>query len=714
MLQKLESFSKTLAQVIDDAERNDVDFYFDTGDVTAAILGVCGLYNLKDRTFDLRRFNGDRTLVLSLAISGRIGPVRMLAPHEAEFLTLLDRDFGLPDDLDYKEIVEQVIRQVSPSLGRLETQPDRIHLTTKEAISAIDLFKIVHNIGGDWRARLAEWTTRKTLRLGEYDGEHEPAFRTNKVLAAKKKLDERREGRALNNFVDAAALVELADKAANARRREGRSPRFYLSSTLMADVAEAVDLDVNVGTNGTHRSAFCDDEYFKLRAAFFPHVDATQPTPLKAIAATPAVEIKPRDLLQRIQEVLRSLPDSRPMEDVGMSLPDLLRTLEDLRRFSFLDRVWRPKTAERELRTATKALQRTIRRVGSRSFEKEVHGVIRKAKHDLTRTAQAYASAKTYWGQFESISDRLRERRANASSLRVLRDLGLLRFGFEPEIEETIKDYVLKLASNDADQREEVVLRLVYSRLRAQQKTSEIDDKNLGALVGVLWAGFQFQEIAALSERLCTRTIPFKIILAASMLKVPNNHARSARVIGRIEEDVASLESEQRGKAEIGLGYVCFHAALARGFVAPWRDGTKPTRANVEWIKRSVDHAKQAIDCFRDNEHRRAFAVNQVLYYMVEGGRVEDKAEIDAFARRLTRFRRNADLWQYRFDDTLSRYFYWKSTLADDRAERNELAGMALRRANSASLGGGESDPEVQSNLLALEIEVSQGRLEVS
>src|SRR6266516_8036444 len=93
--QKVTWFRNNLNLLIEDHklenENISVDLYFDTLDVTHTVLGVQTYFRAS--AFDVKgafeaprgRPLRDRTLVLSLAFSGRLGPIKLLPPHQAEF-----------------------------------------------------------------------------------------------------------------------------------------------------------------------------------------------------------------------------------------------------------------------------------------------------------------------------------------------------------------------------------------------------------------------------------------------------------------------------------------------------------------------------------------------------------------------------------------------------------------------------------------------------
>src|SRR5437870_8617120 len=98
LTQKVNWFARNLRMQIEDISLEKrgiaIDLYFDTVDVTAALLGMEFLFD-PHRGFNIAEFCEDKTLVQCLAASGWLGQIQLLPPHQAEFLNLLNLDFGL-------------------------------------------------------------------------------------------------------------------------------------------------------------------------------------------------------------------------------------------------------------------------------------------------------------------------------------------------------------------------------------------------------------------------------------------------------------------------------------------------------------------------------------------------------------------------------------------------------------------------------------------
>lgn len=158
---KVTWFRNNLNLLIEDheleKEKISVDLFFDTLDVTHTVLGVqtyfrAGAFDVKG-VFEAptERPLRDRTLVLCLAFSGRLGPIKMLPPHQAEFLASLNRNFGIVINLPPDQMVRQFLESVNQtesikkeaSVLKEADQRKTLEYVREHAGSATNFFKIL-------------------------------------------------------------------------------------------------------------------------------------------------------------------------------------------------------------------------------------------------------------------------------------------------------------------------------------------------------------------------------------------------------------------------------------------------------------------------------------------------------------------------------------------------------------------------------------------
>src|SRR5947209_6850682 len=98
---QLEAIKKNLGLQLEDIallkkEKIVTEFFFDNADIHDAVLGSRAFYPpFTHEGFDVAKFTDKRTLVRSLASSGWLGKIRLLPPHQTEFLGQLNLYFGI-------------------------------------------------------------------------------------------------------------------------------------------------------------------------------------------------------------------------------------------------------------------------------------------------------------------------------------------------------------------------------------------------------------------------------------------------------------------------------------------------------------------------------------------------------------------------------------------------------------------------------------------
>lgn len=101
-------------------------------------------------------------------------------------------------------------------------------------------------------------------------------------------------------------------------------------------------------------------------------------------------------------------------------------------------------------------------------------------------------------------------------------------------------------------------------------------------------------------------------------------------------------------------------------------------------IRDAIRYAREASDLLGRNDARRAYALNQYLFYLVEGGTDLQRDEMIEAAGLLTEYMSNVQVWQYRFDDTLARYYHRLATLSNSDEEWKGFMREAKDRIDEA------------------------------
>src|SRR6266436_2073754 len=154
--QRLETFLHNVDLQIDDLQRvqagKRIEVFFDTAHVVSAVLGLHDFYH--GENFRHGKFNSPTALVTSLAASHWLGEIRLLPPHQAEFLRKWQFDFGVGSTRKPEVLVGKFLRDVGygdngwviqKPLDRLTEEQIRA-LIMKYAGSAPTFFKALQSI----------------------------------------------------------------------------------------------------------------------------------------------------------------------------------------------------------------------------------------------------------------------------------------------------------------------------------------------------------------------------------------------------------------------------------------------------------------------------------------------------------------------------------------------------------------------------------------
>jgi hypothetical protein len=184
------------------------------------------------------------------------------------------------------------------------------------------------------------------------------------------------------------------------------------------------------------------------------------------------------------------------------------------------------------------------------------------------------------------------------------------------------------------------------------------------------------------------------------------------------EEYAAGVSADDGPHMAVGLAYLYYRAWRINHGLADWydsygeREGDACRRPDaLPMIDKAIGYARQAYEGLGDeNMSKKAYALNQVLYYTVEGCRPISFREYQPLARALSVYRFQPRFWQYRFDDTLARYYLRLFHEARDVAGKSSFIDQAKKHAEAASLrsGGDEEVKTFQMHLNQVEIEFKQ------
>lgn len=237
--------------------------------------------------------------------------------------------------------------------------------------------------------------------------------------------------------------------------------------------------------------------------------------------------------------------------------------------------------------------------------------------------------------------------------------------------------------------------------------------------VAVLLALEINQPIIRLLEKIDPKLPHFslKIVYAKLIFLYRDNTKRAENLLEEL--NLEYKKATKRGKKAdlaVGLAYLMFRLWALRGGIARWRlppssDLTLPSKDHVQkLVESAIDFAKQAYQGLSSarEQKKKVYALNQYLYYLVEGGTNDRIHEMVEAAQTLSSFAESRQIWQYRFDDTLGRFFHRMATTKTDENEWKtamKTARMHIERAAKAA----HDDQEVYGYLSKIGIAIEAG-----
>lgn len=724
---KLDWFLKNLKLLLEDSELKQqgstIELYFDTLEIAHTILGLSAFYDEGDSKFKLQKIfqveQGkplkDRTLVLCLAFSGRLGTIKMLPPHQAEFLALLNKDFNDFNLNGSNRHSGQLVRQFLNEVGQagavninqlamsFEGMDDEQAFTyvRQHAGTAIDFFKIIQLIRGvTWQGRLVSLNKNKILHLDKQKVDYNDIIRSPIFESLKNKLAVHRPHfRPVSNFADAVALTILARSVA--KFNEGKSnvvSRMFAATKQLGEKPLVTSIIAEAGlekvlsysyTNEKSSSALREADYFVFKSTFQPVTEGGNGDDYADPEAL-------RDLHDRISSIL-STPALITPEHVGqieISGRSLIQVIDDLNTFLFFTNVWMP-SSKIEEEIALGDLKRAADELKSDVFRSRVDEEIHAAKESLERNVNEYQIISNLWEQLGAATKSLRKQISEnvTGSIDYFRDFGLLRFAFPESAHYRINNVLETLLYGDKESEQVTHYDVIKACYLAHFSPDKSYTDNLAAATSVLWVAEMYSQLVSLLSRVEPRPhYSLNIIYAAAIFETNQDEKLGADILAALQEKYSlSTDYKERADLAVGLAYLNFHLLRHKGYEPAW-DRTTDSVASVdedsqEIIKHAAQLAYEAYNLLDDSDMKKVYALNQYLYYMIMGNDNAQLPEIYKAADELLRYRDKDknEWWQHRFDDTLARRFHRAATSATNEEEWRERISSAVRFAQDAS-----------------------------
>jgi hypothetical protein len=695
------------------------EIYFDTGDVRGALLGMESFFN-PDRGFDIKTFFEEKTLVQCLASGGWLGAIQLLPPHQAEFLNLLNLDFGVAVEKEPEARAQEFLYRIKVA-GAINNEllsvqqnheANIVEFVREHASSAINLFKAVQCIRGvNWQRRLANWRATGRLRLKSVDFNYSTILNSPVFQNIKKSFDLKRPKTTVNNFADAVAVVLLIYLVSSYKKGEtDKIPRLFVPTHLFREAiidAGVLPLLQYKTDPGTPSSVLRDADYFKFISIFRSSPkDFTSGERIDDLDSE--LELL-NELRKQIEDILKAQEPLTPdtVDKIFFSGKPLSLIIQELQQLSFFENVWLPFSAKIEAQDALRELSEVTQQFKSSKYEEAVETAIEETKQALEDNVKGYRLVSSLWTHLEHASTNMHAslRKDPGRPLDVFWDLGLLRFDFPQSTHARISAVLEALFSGDEDAEREARISVVTAYYAYSTHGDSIKKEgDLALAAAVLWVAKMDREIIKLLERVFAEThYCLKIVYAAATFRLNQRLKQGENVVELLRKEYDETKDKNRCLGlSVGLAYLNFHLWYRLSFGPLWRPlpvvRTKaPQEVGHRLITDAINFAKSAYESGEDISFQKyVYALNQYLYYLVEGGDDSQLGQMKVLAEQLADFKGDRSLWQYRFEDTLARYFHRLATSVDSLEKKITLMKIAQRHIEAAGEGP-YKDEEVES-----------------
>lgn len=744
-------FCHNLEQQVEDIEyRNEqkqIVLFFDTADIQGTIIGFPELYDDHNK-FVRKRFDEKRTLVRSLIASGCFQRVQMLIPHQLEFVQVIEAKLPILE-AHWQKKFKQFFLDFYSYLGvQFDSNKSLLAQLNEALFSKPDLadawFKFLQNIE-PWQRRFEALKRLDILFLDEDKRNWLNEIVGMRELEQLKKgfeQDEKRRHYHVNNLTDAIALTYLIkmvdlfnqDSSDIVPRFFDPLPTHHADDSTFRKAVKFAKLEEQLRCKLPKSSVISSPSSILRNEDYFIFKIALR-NPFSAQQSEQEVDSQLIELYRKVAIRMKENQPPEAFSDITYQGEPLDKFIENLQKFAFLKNDWLQLQAQRELSEKMDVLRKKFssneelqdlftsfyRFYESRENQDKVREEISKTKKDLqeqvNQKLNAVSKFKSLWNPLEHAIHNLRERihPDNEGYYNTFRDLGLLRYGFPQELQAEIQKILDEMYSGDED----LISRRRSQIINAYLSVQESDNGNIKQMIlttAVLLAlriNAELLELLSMHETKLTH-FSLKAAYAEMLFRIgkekPSPQAQQMRDEGEniIKHLIATSSSETYQEQEkinlnVAIAYLSYHAWRFHVGNALWREISPSTELGQQHVQyqfhifNAIKYAHKAYLQLDDKENlqKKVYALNQFIFYSVEGGDLPMFNEVRRSAQLLANYKDNHLVWQFRYDDTLARYFHRLSLLTENVQKKKEYIENGMVRIKAAlKMSDGDIDIE--------------------
>jgi hypothetical protein len=673
-----------------------IEFYFDSEVVIRSVLGFRQLTDSQKRSRDLSE---DTMVLRALLSSGYLGRVHLLSSHLIELdYFIRAKDDLLPDSRQggFRDEVARFLEQyhVGDEFAQLLAAVESSNGTGNvggviDAIKAFDVssFVAVELANGAILQRFSSMHKAGVLGFEQHEVSFEAALQDGPIEAyldiiTRAMPEAERERRKDGTFRDALALVQLQRKVRASSGKRSTKPlvRFYAEAELLKKVFKDKAILRDLAYEDSHLGGgiLRPPYYFLLRTYFqslaLPH--------LKSVFRG-SISITLEELEECCVE-LEKLPAERKIEkwDVASlrnrKLAKELRALESL---AFFQGIWPSYKLPDGMSHFFDRLQAMAELFHKGAFSKTMQARIfdemAELRAKLAASTQDLIELLDLLAIVERGVDKLRVNRPDDRLPNLMRDVGLVRWGFAvPMAVEKAFEARLRTLLGGRDTVWKEGCRTLVDDIKRDAANAD----RAAVICGSLW----FLEIydrlgsfidslkSGLAERTEELPLEFHLMRAAARLRSDAALTRNEKVelIGALRELIFRLPEEEQIRYKIGFAYLLAHAA---NFEEKLFKAAALDAVERGWVKESFSFACEVKKKAGPESLLRAYAVNHCAYVgtVVGDNTLTNQEETLECMRDLLAMQASrSSFWNFRFVDTvLMPSFHSTRMMLDDIKE---------------------------------------------
>jgi hypothetical protein len=665
------------------------DVYFDTSEIRDAALGAES-YLTKSGHFEEERRRQPRALIQTLLSAGWLGQVRLLTPHQSELLTKITFDFVSLTESTFYQAVEHVSASLQKSRAEAQSA-DLIDSARQTSRAAIAEFISIEASRLSWRKRLAEWRTRGILSYDTIPTDYAQLLRSDDYNVMERALAAERPDMTINNVNDAAAIATVTAalrdyEAGNTKR----IPLLYVGTTTIRRALEqklmsklTVELEKD-----RHLTVIRDWTYFVVRSIFRPARTAL------GAAVTQMTLTELRHLRDQLRTVIvgQQRISSNVLVHLKLGEQEINEQVDTFVELCFYRNVWLPYKERPNVQAIEEATER--------ASNERVLKALDEIQARFRVTAEQYDIIGGFWARVTAAVDELSLKTKSSPDLDHIRAFGAFRFSPSPRAIEDATRFFKGVAAGTPESRGKELHGLLLEYLELRKGLNVVGKELAERTAVILWTLKLDDTIVDLFSGASGW---MEVLYAAAILRSGREIERVERIMSRLESEIPHTTPSAKLRVSIALAYLSFHLALRREFQPSWLPVR--TRSNSDDVLRLVAKAAEYACSAADDQYVRrsalqVYALNQSLYYLIAVGS-DDRDDLITRADRLLPFKPHPNEWDYRYDDTLARYYYYLATTAVTDERRADNAALAKQHIDAAfAAAHGDSEVETFRSIL--------------